>query len=171
MDRRAEMLGRGPARHIAHQLQPEHAGGVVAPRLDLRGRGQDRDAAAGARRLVPRGRQAVEVGMHLREEAAEQALTREQVGHEIADMAALDVARLDAGRGHPLAQRFRERARDVGAFPRPVAREIALPAAQHVHHPRILLPHRVGSIIQVGNRHRGGYARARPRKVYSECPP
>ena len=57
---------------------------------------------------MPSGRHAVEVGMHQAEEAAQQALTREQVADEVADVAALDVLGLQLRGGQPMAHHLGE---------------------------------------------------------------
>ena len=51
---------------------------------------------------MARGGQAVEGGIHQAEEAAEQALAREELADEVADVAGLDVLGLQPGRGQAL---------------------------------------------------------------------
>ena len=53
----AQVLSAGFAIHIAHQLQPEHAGHVVVARLNVAHGRQHRNRARGAGGLVPGGGQ------------------------------------------------------------------------------------------------------------------
>jgi hypothetical protein len=132
----AQVLGRLLARNVAHLLDADDAGQVVAAGLDLGRRGQDGDAARGAGRLVARGRQAVERGVDQAEHAAQQALAREQLGGEVADMAGLDVLGIQIDGGQPLAHASLEGVGQLAALAAPVGGEVALPAAQHIDHAR-----------------------------------
>ena len=140
-DRRAQVLRSLLSGDIAHQFDAQHAGGVVTPGLDL-GRGsENRHRAAGTSRLVTRGRQAVEFGVNLREQSAKQALLGEHIGDEIAHMSGLDIGRLEPGFFQPARQRLGEAVGNLIAFPRPITRKIALPAADnrdHEPHPLLL---------------------------------
>ena len=78
-----------------HLLDADHACEVVASGFDLRGRGQKRDAARGAGRLVAPGRKAAEGRVDLGEERTEVALHAVELGGEVADVRALDLVRRD----------------------------------------------------------------------------
>ena len=83
---------------------------------------------------MPRRGQAVEIGMDEAEEAAQQALPCKQLRDEVADMAALYVFRLEPGGFEPRQHHIGKTAREIHAFARPVAGEIALRAAEDVDH-------------------------------------
>jgi hypothetical protein len=98
----AQVLGRRHTRHVAHHLHAQHHRGPVSARLDVGGGGQHGQAARGAGRFVPRRRHAGEPRVGHGEEAAQHALAGEQLADEIADVADVDVLRVQI--------RFRQRA-------------------------------------------------------------
>ncbi len=132
--RGAQIAGRLAAGDVAHHLQAHDAGGVVAPGLDLGGGGEDGDAARGAGRLVSCRGHAVEIGMDEAEEAAQQALSGEELADEIAHVAALDVRRFQIDGGQALAHHLGKGAGEIHLLARPVARKVALPATQDIDH-------------------------------------
>jgi hypothetical protein len=85
--RRAEEVAARRRVDRLHLLEAQHAGQVVAPRLDLGRRRQQRDAARRAGGFVPPGRQAPEDRVHLEEERAQVSLAAVALGREVADMA------------------------------------------------------------------------------------
>ncbi len=133
---RAQVLGGLLAWDIAHLLDADHAGQIVAASLDLGGGRQDRHATGGAGRLVARGRQAVQSGMDEAKEPAQQPLAREQLSGEITDMTRVDVLGIQIDGGQTLADRLREGIGQRHALSRPIGREIALPSAEDVDHGR-----------------------------------
>ena len=132
--RRPQVLRRLLAGDIAHLLDADDAGEVVASRLDLRRRRQDGHAAGRAGRLVPGGGHAVEVRVNEAEEAPEQPLSGKQVSDEVTHMAALDVLWLQSRGVQAMAHHVGEDVRQFEALPGPVRGEVRLPAAQDIGH-------------------------------------
>ena len=83
--------------NIAHVLNPENAGNVIPPGFDLRHRSKEGDASRRACSFVAPAGNAVELRPYGGEEAPKQTLAAEQFGREVADMACVDVARLEPG--------------------------------------------------------------------------
>lgn len=119
---RAEVFGGALAGDIAHQLYPQHHGQAVAPGLDL-----------GAGGLVASSRNPGQIGMDMAEEAAQRTLPGEKLGHEIADVGNLHLARLDPGGGKRGFGHVAEQVEHPAAFAVDIAREIGLRSAQHEH--------------------------------------
>jgi hypothetical protein len=115
-----------------HLLDPDDHREVVAPGLDLGRGGEDRDRARGAGRLVAGGRQSRQRRIDVEEERAEVALHRVQLGGEVADVADLDVLRLEPGGLEATQHTLADHRDDVLALLRPVAREVGLISAQNV---------------------------------------
>ncbi len=130
--RRAQVLRAGFAVDIAHQFQPEDAGDVVMPGLDIAHGREDGDGARGAGRLVAGGGQRGQFREHMAEKAADQALAREQLRDEVAHVAHLDLRRLDAGIAHRFTQSLGEHVVQAQPLPRPVAGEVGLAAPEDV---------------------------------------
>ncbi|MFO1427003.1 MAG: hypothetical protein U1F11_08515 [Steroidobacteraceae bacterium] len=130
--RAADVDGGLVAGHVAHLLDADHGGEAIAPSLDLGARRERGDAARGAGRLVPRGRDAGQCRIARREEAAEMPLAAEQLGREVADVRNLDVLRLELHGIEPGGHGVAERVEEFAAVALPVLGEVALPAAEDV---------------------------------------
>ena len=141
--RGAEEVAAHRRRHRLHLLDADDERAVVAPGLDLRRRGEERDRSRRAGRLVTPGRQAGERRIDVDEKGAEVPLHGVELGGEVADVADLDLFGLDAGRCQPAGDGLADHRRDVLALLRPVAGEVGLVAAEDVdrshgcflHHP------------------------------------
>lgn len=132
--RRAQIFGARLAGDIAHQFDAQHQGRAVMAGLNVRHGRQQGQTARGAGALVPRRRQVAEAGLGLGEEAAQQALTGEQVADEVADMADVDVLGIQTRGLQPAVHGLAEAVEHLLALARPVAPEVRLPAAQNIGH-------------------------------------
>ena len=126
----AEVFGGPLARHVAHQLDPQHHGKAIAPGLDLGGGGKQRDAARGAGGLVAAGGHTGKVGVDVAEEAAQLALPGKQFGDEIADVGHFHLGGLDPCRGEGLFGHVAEQVEYAAALALDIAGKIALRPAQ-----------------------------------------
>ena len=138
------MLRRFRSADIAHLLDADDASEIVAAGFDFSGCREDGDAAGSARRFVAHGGDAVELRFGEREEAAEMALSVEELASEVADMAGFNVFCCEMRRVEAVRERIGERVGDRPAFAGPVLREITLPAAENVDH-RLALKRRCAS--------------------------
>ena len=106
---------------------------VVAAGLDLRGRHEHGDAARGAGRFVPRGRNTGQLRIDLGQKGAQVSLLAVEFGREVADVGHVHLARLDAGRREAVRDGLLDHIDDAFAFLAPVAGKIGLMASENVH--------------------------------------
>ena len=131
--RGTQVLSAGLAVHIAHHLQPHHAGNVVMSRLDIAHGGKYGDGAGGAGRLMARGGYAGQLRINLAEKAAQQPLAGEQVADEISHMSHLNLRGFDSRRRDTFPQHLGKHVVDLQILAGPVAGEIGLAATEYIN--------------------------------------
>jgi hypothetical protein len=130
--RRAEEVAPHRRADRLHLLDADHQGDVVTAGLDLGRRRQHGDGARGAGGFVASGRQAAECRVDLDQEGAEVPLPGVELAGEVADVADLDLARLDPGGHQRRLDRLADHGADVFALLGPVAGEVGLAAAEEI---------------------------------------
>ncbi len=131
--RGAEEIATGGGVDGLHLLHADHAREVVATGFDFRGRGENRDRARRACRLMAAGRQPIEGGIDFEEKGADMPLMRIKLGGEVADVRGLHFLRLDAGSFERAEHGLAHRAYKMFSFLGPVAGEVGLRSTQNVH--------------------------------------
>ena len=119
--------------HVALLLGAEHERAVVAAGLDLRHRGEHRDATRCARGFVPGGGQAPQPRLDRRRHGTEVALAVEDLAERVADVHRGDVGGVDPGGGERAVDRLGDQVADLATLLGDVAGEVALDASEDVH--------------------------------------
>ena len=128
--RSAEVFGGGVARHGFLQLDADHQCGLVRTGPQIGDRGQGRDAAGSARRLMARRRGVPQPFVHGGGHRPEVGLTREQLTEGVGDMHDADRVSVHARGSKRGVDHFAGQVGEIEALAGQVAAEVALIAAE-----------------------------------------